>query len=400
MALRRIEAAARRRPDAPALRDGSRGLSAGELDRLAAVFAAALAERGAAPEVPVAIAVADPIARTVACLAAWKSGAAYVPLDPEAPPARLSFVVADCGAPLVVSDGGAEGFAGAAAVVPIDVDALGVQRPVPVPSLPDDPQRLAYVIYTSGSTGEPKGVAVEHGSLARLIAWHGRAFGIGPGDRASGLANPAFDAAVWELWGALGHGAAVHFAPAVMRADAARLRDWIVAEEITIAFAPTPVAERLIALPWPEETRLRRLLTGGDALRSRPRAGLPFRLVNNYGPTENTVVATSGVVDPGEDGQRPSIGRAIDGVEARILDGNRECGDGEAGELCLSGALLARGYVGGAGRLSGGFATHPFRPGARIYRTGDRVRRRTDGEIEFLGRVDDQVKIRGFRIEP
>jgi len=398
--LLRIEEQARRRPGAPALSDGRRRLAFGELDALAGAFAAELAAAGAGPELPVAVCLEDPIERTVAFLAAWKAGAAYVPLDPASPRARLSFLVADCGAPLVVADDEAAGLAGSARVLALDLDALRPARHAGRPGN-DELRRLAYVIYTSGSTGDPKGVEIEHGSLAHLVAWHRRAFGVGPADRASQIANPAFDAAVWELWPSLALGASVHFPSGDIRSDPPRLRDWIVSERITVAFAPTPVAERLLDVEWPAGAALRLLLTGGDVLRRRPPAGLPFGLVNNYGPTENTVVATSGAVAPSSDREGPpSIGRPIDGVEALVLDGARRCADGEPGELCLSGAGLARGYVGGPDRHPGGFAAHPFRPGAPLYRTGDRVRRAADGELDFLGRLDDQVKIRGFRVEP
>ncbi|HET9795126.1 MAG TPA: non-ribosomal peptide synthetase [Thermoanaerobaculia bacterium] len=396
-----VEEQARRRPGALALSAGARRLTFGELDALAETFAAELADTGVSADRPVAIVLADPGDRAVASLAAWKAGAAYLPLDPDAPRSRLAFMVRDCAAPLVVAEDEATWLELGAPVIPFRRDRparAGGRRPEP-----DGSSGLAYVIYTSGSTGTPKGVEIEHGSLSNLIAWHRRAFGVGPADRASQLANPAFDAAVWELWPSLAAGASVHFPDPALRGDPARLREWMLAEGISVAFAPTPVAERLLALDWPADAALRLLLTGGDVLHRRPPAGLPFRLVNNYGPTEATVVATSGFVVPASSlaGGLPSIGSPIDGVEALVLDERGElCPDGEPGELCLAGAGLARGYVGGTARHPGGFAPHPFRGGERMYRTGDRVRRRHDGRLEFLGRLDGQVKIRGFRVEP
>jgi len=396
-----VAARARRRPRALALSGPDRRLTFGELDGHAEAFAAELARAGAGRDVPVAIALSHPLERVVASLAVWKAGAAYLPLDPDTPRNRLAFVLRDCAAPLLVAEEEAPWRELGPRVVPLRLER-GVQR-APVPRVDADPSRLAYVIYTSGSTGLPKGVEVEHASLANLSAWHGRAFSVGPSDRTSGLANPAFDAAVWEVWPSLAAGASVHFPEEGIRRDPAALRDWIVAERITVAFAPTPLAERVLALDWPGDAPLRLLLTGGDVLHRRPSAGLPFRLVNNYGPTENTVVATSGFVAPGAPGDNalPSIGRAIDGVEAFILDerGGRAT-DGEPGELCLAGRGLARGYVGGPARHPGGFAEHPFRKGERMYRTGDRVRLRADGGFEFLGRLDGQLKVRGFRVEP
>jgi amino acid adenylation domain-containing protein len=403
-ALSEIEGRARRRPRALALSDGDRSLTRGELDALASAFAVDLVRAGAGRDVPVAILLARPIDRAVASLAVWKAGAAYLPLDPAAPRSRLAFIVRDCGAPLVVAEEEAPWTELGARVLPFRFDGGAVsRRAAPAPPRERELSRLAYVIYTSGSTGVPKGVEVEHGSLANLSAWHRRAFGIGAADRASQLANPAFDAAVWELWPSLAAGASVHFPADGVRRDPAAVRAWILEERITVAFAPTPMAERLLALDWPADAALRLLLTGGDVFHRRPAPGLPFRVVNNYGPTEGTVVATSGFVSPAAPGESalPSIGRAIDGVETFVLDEQgRRVTDGEPGELCLAGAGLARGYVGGSGRHPGGFAAHPFREGERMYRTGDRVRRRADGRFDFLGRLDGQIKVRGFRIEP
>jgi acyl-CoA synthetase (AMP-forming)/AMP-acid ligase II/aryl carrier-like protein len=189
------------------------------------------------------------------------------------------------------------------------------------------------------------------------------------------------------------------------------LRDWLVAEEITVAFAPTVMAEQLIHFSWPAGTRLRTLLTGADVLHRRPPAGLPFSLVNNYGPTECTVVATSGLVDPEPDAgsaadaaaDTPSIGLPIVDTVALVLDDALvPVPVGEAGELCLGGTLVGRGYRNDPGLTASRFVTlhRDDGPPLRVYRTGDRVRLLPDGEIGFLGRLDRQVKLRGYRIEP
>ncbi|MEW5931716.1 MAG: amino acid adenylation domain-containing protein, partial [Gemmatimonadota bacterium] len=264
---------------------------------------------------------------------------------------------------------------------------------------------LAYVIYTSGSTGTPKGVEVTHGALLNLVHWHRDAFGVTEADRATQLAGLGFDASVWELWPYLASGAAVYLvADEETRTSPAALRDFLLDTGITAAFAPTPMAEALLALEWPAEAPLRVLLTGGDALRTRPRDGLPFALVNNYGPTENTVVATSGAVAAGRgSGRAPGIGRPTDNVRAYVLDRHGEPAPvGVPGELCVAGAQVARGYLGRAELTAAAFIPDPFaaEPGARMYRTGDRVRWLADGTLEFLGRLDRQVKVRGFRIEP
>ncbi|MET0396107.1 MAG: amino acid adenylation domain-containing protein, partial [Longimicrobiaceae bacterium] len=268
-----------------------------------------------------------------------------------------------------------------------------------------DPDNLAYVIYTSGSTGTPKGVEVTHGALLNLVHWHRGAFAVTEADRATQLAGLGFDASVWELWPYLASGAAVHLvADEETRTSPQALRAFLLERRVTVAFAPTPLAEGLLALEWPAEAPLRVLLTGGDALRGRPRADVPFALVNDYGPTENTVVATSGVVAAGRGiGRAPGIGGPIDNVRAYVLDRRLEPAPvGVPGELCVGGAQVARGYLGRAELTALSFVPDPFsgRAGARMYRTGDRARWLADGTLEFLGRLDRQAKVRGFRVEP
>jgi len=264
---------------------------------------------------------------------------------------------------------------------------------------------LAYVIYTSGSTGQPKGVEVLHRGLSNLVSWHLRAFEVTPADRASHLAALGFDAAVWELWPYLVAGASVHLASEEVRQNPQKLRDWLVEEKITIAFLPTPLAESMLLLEWSKQSALRILLTGADTLHHTPRAGLPFILVNNYGPTECAVVATSGRVWPasGSSSQPPSIGRPIDNTEIYVLDEEmREVAPGKAGELYIGGAGVARGYRNHPELTKQKFVLNPFSADAadRLYRSGDQVRLLPNGELEFLGRIDEQVKIQGYRVEP
>ena len=396
-----VAAQARLRPGALALSDGRRAVTFGELDALADGLAARLIERGAGPEIPIGVWLDRTIELAITWLAVFKAGAAYVPLDPAAPAERIAFMLRDSGAPVLVADPRSRAVpSGPWAAIAPDAAPRGgaaIEPPEAVPA-----ERLAYVIYTSGSTGEPKGVQIEHHGLANLVAWHRRAFALTPDDRTSQIANPAFDAATWEIWPSLAAGASVHFPDGEARGSAPALRDWLVNRKITVSFVPTALAEELLDFDWPAETSLRVLLTGGDTLHRRPSPGLPFRLVNNYGPTEGTVVATSGEVPAGEgDGSLPSIGWPIDNVETIVLreDGSR-ARNGETGELYLGGAGLARGYVRRPAETAARFVGHPFRPGDRLYRTGDRARRRGDGALEFAGRLDDQVKIRGHRIEP
>jgi non-ribosomal peptide synthetase component F len=164
------------------------------------------------------------------------------------------------------------------------------------PAIETTKDQLAYVIYTSGSTGQPKGVEVTIENLSNLISWHQRTFEVSAKDRASHLASVGFDAAVWEVWPYLTAGASLHLPDESTRVSPESLRDWLVANQITIGFIPTALAECLMQMDWPAETALQFLLTGADTLHRYPEKGLPFEVVNNYGPTECTVVTTSGRV--------------------------------------------------------------------------------------------------------
>jgi amino acid adenylation domain-containing protein len=264
-------------------------------------------------------------------------------------------------------------------------------------------ENLAYVIYTSGSTGKPKGVEIEHAGLNNLAAWHQSVYSITAADRATQLASPAFDASVWELWPYLTVGASIHIPNKEILLFPSKLLDWLVTEAITICFLPTPLAETILEEPMPPSLALRTLLTGGDKLRRLPKRVLPFRLANNYGPTENTVVTTwCTVATPMTNDTSPPIGKPIANTKIYILDTNlHPVPIGVAGELYIGGIGLARGYLRRPDLTAEKFIANPFGddPKARLYKTGDLARYLPDGNIEFLGRIDNQVKVRGFRIE-
>ncbi len=387
------------RPDDLAVIADDAVLSFRQLEERADRLAAELRACGVKPGALVAQCVERSAALVVAGLAVLRAGGAFVAIDPRYPQARIHWMLEDAGVAAVVADAPtAEILGDAVPVVLASVGEVASGRPSDLPAItPPGPDDLAYVVYTSGSTGLPKGVLIEHASLMNLVHWHLRAFGLTAGDRTTQIASPGFDAAVWEIWPALVAGATILVVPDELRTDPARLRDWLLSKEIAISFIPTALAERLLELPWPTAGKLRYLLTGGDALGRRPPQELPFALVNNYGLSETTVVATSGLVAAGGDG-RPSIGRPIDGVQAEVVDERFEpVAPGEQGELVLGGVALARGYLGRPD-----LTTERFRetPRGRRYLTGDRARWRQDGELEFLGRLDDQLSIRGFRVEP
>jgi amino acid adenylation domain-containing protein len=392
---------ARRRPTALAVRHGERALSYRDLDRRANGVAWRLRALGLGPESVAAIALERSPELVVAALGILKSRVAYLPLDPAHPAERLDLMMRDAGAQVLLTDAGGSQRLGREGLTIVRMDETLPEAPEAPPVGTADPAELAYVIFTSGSTGRPKGVGVEHRGLANLVAWHRRCYDVGEADRATLIASPGFDASVWEIWPYLTAGACLCVPDDSTRLSAARLASWLHEQAITLTFLPTPLAEEVLEeAPLPGSS-LRVLLTGGDRLHRPRREALPFRLVNHYGPTESSVVATSDPVALREAGD-PPIGRPIDNTRVYLLDEElRPVPVGVPGHLYIAGRGLARGYVGRPDATAERFLPNPFgsEPGERLYRTGDRARFHEDGRIEFLGRADQQVKVRGFRIE-
>src|SRR5580698_124880 len=393
-------------PKALALSAGLEAWTYAELERRSNQIAHHLRSLGVGRDALAGLAMQRSPEMIAVALGILKAGGAYLPLDPTTPAERLKFILEGADLSVLVIQPGFETQLprGNWRVLDVEADRSVIDgAPSGSLSLPIAAEDLAYVIYTSGSTGLPKGVEITHGGLRNLVAWHVRNFEVAAADRAAHLAALGFDAAVWEVWPYLAAGASVHIAPEGVRSHPELLRDWLVAQKITITFAASALAERMLVIDWPGETALRILLTGADTLHRRPPANLPFKLVNNYGPTECTVVATSGMVAPASTGQQsPSIGTPIDNTEAFILDEQmKPVADGTVGELYIGGAGLARGYRKQPGLTAEKFVVNPWgKPGERLYRTGDLVRLLSDGSIEFRGRTDEQVKIRGYRVEP
>ena len=400
-------------PDAPALTASHEAVTYGELDERANQLAHHLIALGVRPESPdnlVALCLDHSVTAVVCALGIFKAGGAYLPLDPSYPSERLAFMLSDAQPRVLITREEVAGRlpAGPWQVIAIDRDdaEIGCQSTEsPVSDVTADD--LAYVIYTSGSTGQPKGVEITHASLMNLVSWHQSAFAVTPDDRASLLAGVGFDAAVWETWPYLTGGASLHLPDECARLSPELLRDWLVAEEITISFLPTALAERVMTLDWPLNTPLRILLTGAETLCRFPSGNLPFRLVNNYGPTECTVVATSGLVTQNiGTNTLPTIGRPIANTVIHILDENlQQVPLNTPGELHIGGVGVARGYLNRPELTSERFIQNPFgpfsnNPAARLYKTGDLACYLESGEIAYLGRIDDQIKILGYRIEP
>src|SRR2546427_6962283 len=403
-----VEEQARIRPEALAAEGGGRRVTYGELDDRAEALAGQLRKRGVQSNSLVGVYLERSIEMLVAILGVWKAGGAYVPIDPEYPAERIRFMLEDTKAVVTLTRKHLARTLPASdrAILHVDApqDSVQGRSGRRLERRPTSPEQLAYVIYTSGSTGHPKGVPIKHASLFNLICWHQQAYGVKPSDRATQIAGPAFDGSVWELWPYLTAGASVHVPDDSTRLDAGLMVRWLAERRITLSFLPTPLAEAVLRENWPETAALRVLLTGGDRLNQQPARKLPFRLINHYGPTENTVGSTcaEGAAE-GAGNAAPPIGRPLPNTRAYVLDRNLQpVPIGVPGELLLGGAQLSSGYWNRADLTAEKFIADPFdpKPGARLYKTGDLVRWLPEGNLEFLGRIDHQVKLRGFRIEP
>ncbi|MEU1038520.1 non-ribosomal peptide synthase/polyketide synthase [Streptomyces sp. NPDC005907] len=383
---------AARTPDAVALADESRQLTYAELDRAANRLAHRLIGRGAGPERIVALALPRAAETVVAQLAVAKTGAAFLPVDPAYPEQRREFMVRDAGAALVLDDPADVWVEAGPDTAPTDADRTTALTP----------HHPAYVIYTSGSTGTPKGVVVTHSGLAAFAAAAADRYEAGPGDRVLQFASPSFDASVLELCVSLLTGAALvtgEEGPLVGERLAQILADRAVTHTLIppAALATVP-PEAAGSLP-----HLRTLIVGAEACPADlVRRWAPGRrMINSYGPTEATVVATwTGPLTP--EAGAPPIGRPAGATRVYVLDAaRRPVPPGVTGELYVAGPGLARGYLNRPGLTAQRFTADPFgAPGERMYRTGDLVRWGTDGRLRFAGRADDQIKLRGFRIEP
>ncbi|MFJ9648260.1 amino acid adenylation domain-containing protein [Streptomyces sp. NPDC101206] len=367
--------------DAVAVVAAGTTLTYGELNARANRLAHALAARGVGAEDVVALVLPRGVELVVAVLAVLKAGAAYLPVDPEYPAARIAHMLADARPAAVIDD-------------PRTVADPGPGFPDGDPRIDVDPRHLAYVIYTSGSTGRPKGVAVTHAGMANLVAVQVDRFAIDARSRVLQFASPSFDASVSELFTALLTGAALVLVPDGDPLSA--LTD----PELRITHATVPPSA-LAAVAEPDAP-LATLVVAGEAcppgLVARWARGR--RMINAYGPTEATVCATMSEPLTPSDSVAP-IGRPVAGARAYVLDGVlRPVPPGVVGELYVAGAGLARGYLRRPGLTAGRFVADPFGPsGSRMYRTGDLARWRADGLLEFAGRADGQVKVRGFRVE-
>ncbi|MBT2375232.1 non-ribosomal peptide synthetase [Pseudomonas fluorescens] len=390
-----FESQAARLPDAIAvLQDGER-LTYQALNQRANQLAHYLLEKGVQPDDRIAICCRRGPQMLVGLLATLKAGAGYVPIDPAYPAERIAYLLQDSAPVAVLAEASTQGVLGDVATV--DLHGADWQRyEMTNPEVKGlTPAHLAYVIYTSGSTGQPKGVMVEHCTVENLVHWHCEAFDLHAQAHTSSVAGFGFDAMAWEVWPALCAGATLHLPPAdVGNENIDELLAWWLAQPLDVSFLPTPVAEYAFSQDL-EHPTLRSLLIGGDRLRQFTHERR-FEVINNYGPTEATVVATSGRVYAG---QPLHIGQPMANATVYLLDEqHRPVPVGVTGELYVGGSGVARGYLNRPEMTAERFLQDPFNPG-RMYRTGDLARWMPDGNIEYLGRNDDQVKVRGMRIE-
>src|SRR5256885_7322676 len=399
-----FEAQVGRSPNAVALRHDNDVITYAELNRRANRLAHELVRHGVGPEALVGICVVRSWQMVAGLLAILKAGGAYVPLDPSYPRQRLSHMLADARPSIVLTRATTGALLPASEARVIDLDAAFAGHRAGDDDHPESgvgADNLSYILYTSGSTGNPKGVAITHQSGVALIRWATRCY---TADELAGVlasTSICFDLSVFELFVPLSIGGGV-----VLARNALELATLPAAVNVTlINTVPSAMTELVSQGAVPASVRAVNLagepLLNELAQRVYTSAGVE-RLFNLYGPTEDTTYSTWTLVPRGHR-EAPSIGRAIDGGEVRLLDWRGEpVPDGEAGEVYLGGTGLARGYLNHPALTSEKLIPDPFavEPGRRLYRTGDLARRRPDGDLDFLGRIDHQVKIRGFRIEP
>jgi amino acid adenylation domain-containing protein len=400
------------RPDEPALRDGDQMLTYRELAAMAGQLARRLrTHRGESP-ICVGVCLDRTVESVVTLVAVLAAGGYYLPLDPGYPAERLRFMLADSGADVLVTTRSlaakVPGWSGPTLLVDgesttVDARDAGATGPDLVAS----PEDLAYVMYTSGSTGRPKGIRVPHRAVVRLV-YETDYVRIGPGDRVAHASSISFDAATFEIWGALLTGAELVIVRREVVVEPRRLAERLRALGITVLWMTSSLFNHTVRAVPDAVAGIGTVIVGGEALdahtiRAVLRDGPPGRLINGYGPTENTTFSTTHLITAvPEDAVSVPIGRPISGTRCYAMDDAlRLVPVGVPGELCVAGAGLAQGYVGDPVLTAQRFVPDPYgAPGELLYRTGDIVRWHDDGVLEFLGRRDDQLKIRGYRIEP
>ncbi|WP_327258026.1 non-ribosomal peptide synthetase [Streptomyces sp. NBC_01244] len=390
--------------------DGGRTLTYEELDRAANRTAHHLRGLGAGPESVVGVALERGTDLVVALLGVWKAGAAYLPLDPGQPPARLTGLVRRAGVRTVFAGPALEGALRDAGARRTGLEDMPAGLPETAPEPGTGPDHAAYTVFTSGSTGTPKAVVVTHAGIANRVRWTVRTHHLGAADRILQKTSIGFDAAAWEVFAPLVSGGTVVLAPhGAERDPAALLRSVADSRATVLQVVPSVLRALVEESDWSGCEALRLVFSAGEPLhgelvaRLRERAGSAARVWNTYGPTECSIDITAQPVDPSTTSGPIPIGRPLPHTRVLVLDPN---GDpvpiGTTGELYAGGVGVGRGYLGRPDLTAERFVPDPYaaEPGSRLYRTGDLVRWRADRTLDYVGRIDHQVKVNGVRIEP
>lgn len=394
-------------PDTIALVFGQEKITYRVLNERANRLAYKIAEHSPEGGQNIAIYCQPAIEMIAGILAIVKSGNAYVPLSTESPFSRNEFIYRDSKVVLLLvqkhlweHQRDEINFVG-------EDNILGLEQlqdesvPSTNLSISSSPEDLLYIIYTSGTTSRPKGVEVKHSGIVNMVHFFKEVFNMQPGTNLSQVANISFDASAFEIWPCLLGGGCLHIAPAEKRFDPGLMKAWLHENEIAITFQPTAIAEHLLKATWEtSHSTLKIMNVAGDRLNFQPEEELPFRVYNLYGPTEDSVWTTWSEVSPQAAGKPYTIGKPIANKQVFILDQHRQVLPvGAIGEIGISGAGLAHGYVGDTSFTDRKFIEHPVMSGQKLYLSGDIGRWLPDGTVEFLGRIDNQLKIRGFRVE-
>ncbi len=395
-------------PELPAVEEGGKCLTYQELNNYANMLALELVNAGVRKQQRVAIMCKPGIDLVAGKIAIMKLGAVYIPISADTPEERVAYVLKDSEASLFMvqkeilsSQDGLEIF-DTISVCPITGYDPETSQIVNNPRRDQGKEDITYIIYTSGSTGNPKGVEVRDVGLMNSLQSYARLAALEKGARTSQIINVAFDVTALDLWPSLTYGCCVCFAPEEARYDPLTMQNWLVNERIEVSLQVTVVAEEVMKISWDQhmDGPLRFFGYAGDQLRHYPDKQLPFRTVNIYGPTEDSIWTTCHEMSRQNRSEIRVIGKPIDNKEVLILDQQQhEQPVGIPGELYIAGSGLAKGYLNKPERTKQSFLEHPFDKNQIVYRTGDRARWLPNGTIEFLGRIDNQVKVRGFRIE-
>ena len=398
-------------PNNIAISHNNKNISFGELDDATNTLASVLIERGVSHQDNIAVMMDRTPSLIIAMLALFKVGAVYVPINPKYPIERTAFVIDNSNAKMILSNDAnklPDKHKDKFMLLSNDWQELPVVTSVKKQPQPDK-KSIAYIIYTSGTTGKPKGVTIKHESLSNLTAWYQSCYQITKNDRASQFASQGFDTYICETLPILAIGASVHIVDDNIKLTPSMFFSWLVDNKITIGDLPTAYAQILFTMDWPENICLRMLKIGGETCTRYPDKKYSFDIWNVYGPTETTIEATyykmhTANIEPNSTRQHktPSIGKIIENGEAYIVDKYMKLLPiGIPGELLIGGICVSAGYYQRDDLTSTKFIDNLFNAASeyKLYRTGDLVCWRQDGNLEFCGRIDNQVKIRGYRIE-